>query len=67
MNGSQEPKFGSCLVEGFRFLGESIPYLVVFGGNILHRQDELYERSNYEQFGWPELFTLTVSVVIIVS
>ena len=51
MNGSQEPKIGFCLVEGFLFLRGNILYLVVFGGNILHRQDELFERSNYEQFG----------------
>ena len=25
--------------------------------NILHREDELYKRSNYEQFGRSELFT----------
>ena len=34
MNGSQEPKIGPCLVETFRFLKESILYLVVFGANI---------------------------------
>ena len=38
-----------------------------FGANIPYRQGKLYEKSNYEQFGWSELFTLTVSVVIIVS
>ena len=38
MNGLQVPEIGSCLVEGFRFLGETILYLVVFGGNIPYRQ-----------------------------
>ena len=38
MNGSQEPKIGFCLVEGFCFLRKAILYLVVFGGNILHGQ-----------------------------
>ena len=38
MNGSQVPKIGSFLVEGFRFLEETILYLVVFGGNIPYSQ-----------------------------
>ena len=47
MNGSQVPKIGSFLVEGFRFLEETILYLVVFGGNIPYSQDELFQMSNW--------------------
>ena len=42
MNGSQVPKIGSFLVEGFRFLEETILYLVVFGGNIPYSQTEVF-------------------------
>ena len=51
MNGSQVPKIGSFLVEGFRFLEETILYLVVFGGNIPYSQDTLAGTSNRSKFG----------------
>jgi len=47
VNGSQEPKIGFYLVEGFRFLRKTILYLVVFGGNILHRQNKSSILSGY--------------------
>ena len=50
MNGSQEPKIGFCLVEGFCFLRKAILYLVVFGGNILHGQYQLVKTSNGNLF-----------------